>query len=101
MTYNIGDPVVKSRIQEQDNLVHQIWVMSSGLSQKLPRSYKAAMKSEAEMEWEKACKKEIKMLESMGVWEEKSLPVGKRVISTKWVFARKTNSAGQVTKHKS
>lgn len=40
------------------------------------------------------------MLKSMGVWEEKAILVGKQEISSKWVFARKHNSAGQVTKHK-
>lgn len=40
------------------------------------------------------------MLLSMGVWEEVTLPVLKRAVLSKWVFARKQDSSGRVTKHK-
>lgn len=100
-TYELGDTSVTTIIREQDGLVKQIWAMASGISQKLPRTYKAAMKSDEAELWQAACKKEIEMLISMGVWEEVALPDGKRVVSSKWVFARKQNSSGRVTKHKS
>lgn len=45
-TYKLGDSSVSAIIRDQDVLVKQIWEMSSGISQKLPRLYKAAMKSE-------------------------------------------------------
>lgn len=40
------------------------------------------------------------MLRKIGVWEEVRLPEGKRAVSSKWVFARKHDPNGRVTKHK-
>lgn len=49
-------------------------MMAAGLSQKLPRLYKLAMKSDEAELWSAACDKEIAMLRRMGVWKEVPLP---------------------------
>lgn len=76
-------------------------VLAAGISQELPRLYKLAMKSGEAESWIAACDKEIEMLRRMNVWDEVALLAGKRAASSKWVFARKTDSGGMVTKHKS
>lgn len=74
--------------------------MAAGLAQKLPRSYKLATKGDESEEWHRACDKEISMLRRMRVWEEVDLPTGKRAVSSKWVFNKKSNSDGVVTEYK-
>lgn len=59
------------------------------------------MKDEESVLWRAACEAEIKMLRSMGVWEEVPLPQGKRSVTSEWVFNRKVDTQGKVTKHKS
>lgn len=99
--YELKDDSITAIICGQDKLVRQIWAIPSGLSEKLPRLYKAEMKSQEADLWKAACQKEIDMLISMGVWEEVKLPASKRSVSSKWVFARKQDSGGRVIKHKS
>lgn len=100
VNYDLGDSAITSSIREQDELVKQVWALASGISQKLPRSYKMAMKGEEAELWDIACKKEIEMFESMGVWTEVALPAKKRAVTSKWVFARKLDSAGRIMKYK-
>lgn len=97
----IHDRMITQAVCEQDSMCVRVRVLAAGLSQKLPRSYKLAMKSEKCDEWRLACDKEIEMLRRMKVWEEVDLPDGKKAVSSKWVFNRKTNSDGVVTKYKS
>lgn len=59
------------------------------------------MKGVESEQWGAACDKEIEMLRRMKVWKEVELPTGKRAVSSKWVFGKKTNSDGVVTKYKS
>lgn len=75
---------ITKEIRGQDWLVKEIWVMVSGISGKLPKTFNAAMKSEESDLWKATCKKEIQMLKSMKLWEEFLLPAGKRAISRKW-----------------
>lgn len=99
MTYDLGDPAMTWSIRVQDELVSQIWAMALSISQKLPRSYKTVFKSVDADQWKEACERVIGMLTSMDVWEEVVLPARKRAILSKWVFAKKQNSSGQVTKY--
>lgn len=80
--------------------MQSVLVMAAGISQKLPRSYNTALKSNESELWRAACEREIKMLVSLGVWEEVQLPPGKRAVSSKWVFNRKSDANGVVVKHK-
>lgn len=100
VSYDLNDASISKQIREQDLLVQEVEAMAAGISQKLPRTYNAAMKSEESELWLKACQREIATLVSMGVWDEVSLPVGKRSVSSKWVFNRKCDANGAVTKYK-
>lgn len=85
VSYDLNNLSITRDIRDQDKLVAKIWAMASGISAKLPRSYNAAMKSEESELWKAACKKEMKMLVSMKVWEEVVLPPGKQAVLSKWV----------------
>lgn len=97
----IHDRNITQTVREQDSMCKTVRLLAAGIAQKLPRSYKLAMKSDESEEWRQACDKEIAMLRRMKVWEEVDLPDGKRAVSSKWVFNKKSNSDGVVTKYKS
>lgn len=100
VTYDLADRSTTKGLREQDRLVQEIWGMAAGIGSQLPRSFNAAMKSDESELWREACEKDINMLRSMKVWEKVSLPVGKRVVSSKWVSNRKHDANGRVFKHK-
>lgn len=96
----LDDSTITANMRKQDETTDNVRILAAGIAQKLPRSYKLAMKSDEAVHWKDACDKEINMLRKMKVWEEVILPPGKRAVSSKWVFSRKTNSDGIVTKRK-
>lgn len=100
VSYDLMDESISKVIRDQDGMVRDVMAMAAGISQKLPRTYNAAMKSDESDLWQAACQREIDMLRSMGVWEEVDLPDGKRAVSSKWVFNCKCNANGAVVKYK-
>ena len=51
-------------------------------------------------EWEKAIKAKLAQLKKMGTWRLVEKPKHTIPITNKWVFAKKRNKAGQLTKYK-
>ena len=51
-------------------------------------------------EWEKAIKTELDQLNQMGTWHLVEKPQGAVPIANKWVFTKKRNKEGQLTKYK-
>lgn len=100
VSYDLNDGTITRHIHDQDILVRDIWVMASGISEKRPRPFNAAMKGEDSELWKSACEKEIKMLREMKVWDEVHLPNGKRAVTSKWVINRKRDANGVITKYK-
>lgn len=60
-------------------------------SLKIPRSFPAAMRSPQSLEWQQACATELNALQRNHTWDLVDLPLGKPVISNKWVFDIKTS----------
>ena len=50
--------------------------------------------------WVKAMNEEVKSIEDNNTWSLVELPQGKKAIDVKWVYKVKTNSKGEVTRHK-
>lgn len=75
--------------------------MLAGISQELKSLHNAEIKSKNLALRDAACKQEIHILVSIGVWEEVNLPAQKCLVSRRWVFNRKHNGNCVVTKHKS
>ena len=65
-----------------------------------PKSYESAVSSDSASQWTQAMKEEINSLESRGTWEIIDRPANKPVVSCKWVYKLKVNSAGKVVCHK-
>jgi hypothetical protein len=61
---------------------------------------KEARKSNEWPEWEKAIQAELAQLKKMGTWKLVPKPKNMIPIANKWVFAKKRNKAGQLTKYK-
>lgn len=100
ISYELTDTSISKKIREKDSLVEGLMGIAAGISQKLPRTYNVAMKSNKSELWDAACKGEIMMLILMEVWEEVPLPAGKQVVSSKWVFNLKCEINSVVIKHK-
>ncbi|KAL0462570.1 UNVERIFIED_CONTAM: Retrovirus-related Pol polyprotein from transposon RE1 [Sesamum latifolium] len=66
-------------------------------SKQEPRTYLQASKDE---KWIAAMQQEIQALERSGTWEITTLPIGKRVISSRWVFKLKLNPNGSIERYK-
>lgn len=88
-------------IRNQDKDIEMVQALAAGLAGRLPRMYQEAVSGANGDEWLAACKKEIEMLTRLKVWDEVRLPAGQRAVSSKWVFAEKTNLGGEVIKRKS
>ena len=50
--------------------------------------------------WKRAMEEEVANLERLGTWERSDLPEGKQAIGCKWVFVRKRDSEGAVSRYK-
>ena len=62
-----------------------------------PDSY---VESSERNEWNEFMEVEFNSLVKNGIWDLVSLPKGKDVISTKWVYKTKYKSNGTIDKHK-
>lgn len=63
-----------------------------------PRSYKDSIKSPQAKQWAEACRKELKNIEDMGVWDVVDRPRDAPVVGGKWHFKIKYNLDGSVAK---
>jgi len=63
-------------------------------------SLKEARASPDWPEWEKAIQTELEQLRQMGTWKLVDKPVGAVPIANKWVFTKKRNKEGVLTKYK-
>jgi len=63
-------------------------------------SLKEAQESPEWPEWERAIHTELEQLRHMGTWKLVDKPVGAVPINNKWVFTKKRNKEGVLTKYK-
>ena len=63
-------------------------------------SLKEAQESPDWPEWEKAIQTKLEQLRRMGTWKLIDKPVGTMPIANKWVFTKKRNKEGVLTKYK-
>ena len=65
-----------------------------------PMNFDEATKSKNGGKWNEAMRSEINSLMSNGCWELTTLPKGKHLIKSKWVFKLKQNENGEIDKFK-
>jgi hypothetical protein len=65
-----------------------------------PKTYEEAMEGEERENWKAAMDEEIGTLRQMGTWELQELPAERKPIGCKWVFLKKRDEFGQVTRYK-
>lgn len=72
-------------------------VMTEAIDETLPSSFEEAEESEV---WMAAVEAELEVHRQNQTWEIVAKPMGQKTISTKWVFSKKRDSTGKVTRHK-
>lgn len=70
------------------------------VDEKVPSSYGDATSERHRNNWSKPIEEEISSLIENETWHEVDWPKGIRPLTTKWVFAVKTNKIGEVVRHK-
>lgn len=63
----------------------------------IPKTFDEAI---CDPKWKEAIEEELRALHKNGTWKITSLPKGKSVVSSKWVFTIKYNSDGSINKYK-
>ena len=66
----------------------------------LLRSYDEAIVGDEGEKWKAAMDEEINTLGKMGTWKLEDLPADRKPVGCKWVFLRKQDEHGQITKYK-
>jgi len=65
-----------------------------------PVDYHEAMDSAEASNWVVAMEEELKSLTTNKTWEITEIPPGRKTIGSKWVFKRKLNQYGKVSRYK-
>lgn len=68
-----------------------------------PKSYKQVMASPEQEQWKATIKAELNVLDKHRVWklvDRKTVKVGRKVLTGKWVFKRKRNADGETSRFK-
>jgi transposase InsO family protein len=60
-----------------------------------PRTFKQAIKSENAVEWQKAMKDEINAIERNQTWELVDVPKNKNIVGSKWVYKKKLDNGNE------
>ena len=90
--YPVSNYVSYTRMSPEYNLVIQAIMTVS-----IPKNVQEANSSN---EWRKAMNEEMEALEKNGTWEMGPLPVGKKLVGSRWVFTIKYHSDGLLARYK-
>ena len=86
--YPVSNYVSYTRMSPEYNRVIQTLMTIS-----IPKNVQEAISSN---EWKKAMDEEMEALEKNGTWEMGPLPVGRKLVGSRWVFTIKNHSDGSV-----
>ena len=90
--YPVSNYVSYTRMSPEYNRVIQTLMTIS-----VPKNVQEAISSN---EWKIAMDEEMEALEKNGTWEMGPLPVGKKLVGSRWVFTIKYHSDGSVARYK-
>jgi hypothetical protein len=105
---DISRPTESSKAREKANLAVESlekFVLEENFAFRaiedgLPKNYEEAIAGDEGKQWKAAMDEEIGTLGKMGTWELKELPLDRKAIGCKWVFAKKRDENGRVIKFK-
>ena len=90
--YPIGNFVSYSSISpEYNRIIQELMTVS------IPKNVREAM---ASTEWNQAMNEEMEALKKNDTWEMGPLPIGKKVVGSRWVFTIKYHSDGSIARYK-
>ena len=75
-------------------------LVNSSVATDDPKTLEEAMASPEWPEWENAIQTELDQLRVMGTWSLVNAPKNRKPVANKWVFIKKFNKDGQLTKYK-
>ena len=90
--YPIGNFVSYSSISPKYNRIIQ-----APMTVSIPKNVREAM---ASVEWNQAVNEEMEALKKNDTWEMGPLPIGKKVVGSRWVFTIKYHSEGSIAQYK-
>ena len=85
---------------DSNSIEHPFPVKQIGKELPIPSSYHEAVTCEYAHHWKKAIKSELDSLQEMSVFQVTALPIGRRPLTSKWVFTWKLDEHGIVQKAK-
>ena len=105
VTYNPELPRRSPRISKPpERLEYSAMLVTQSLMGNIdpdvPLSYEQAISSKEGDNWKQAMKDELKSLEENNTWKLVTLPPGHKTVSSKWVFAKKTDGNGNLVRYK-
>ena len=98
--YKPRDSGKEATTAEVANLVREIMLDVDPMDQEYPNSVAEARASPEWPEWEKAVKTELDMLSEKGTWQLVDLPPGRKAIGNRWVFTKKFDEHGNLSRYK-
>ncbi len=106
---NLNEDMNSDQVQEDEEEEESVPTQQSQVSGKRliyytihqePTSHKDAVKSPEKDQWNQAMDNEMESLKANDVWELTTLPPGKQVVGSKWVYKRKTGEDGGIPRYK-
>ena len=95
----LNDPFSDNEDNADEETLHTQYINAAEIGGDI-HSLVEARKSDEWPEWKSAIQAELNQLEEMGTWKLVDKPPGVTPIANKWVFAKKRDKMGQVTKFK-
>ena len=74
--------------------------LTKGTDDNLPLNYDEAISGKEGNQWKQAMDEEMENLKTMGTWVRTNLPKERAVVGCKWVYLRKRDEYGTITKYK-
>jgi Reverse transcriptase (RNA-dependent DNA polymerase) len=74
--------------------------LTKGTDEDLPLNYDEAISGKEGDKWKQAMDEEMENLKTMGTWVRTNLPKERTVVGCKWVYLRKRDEYGTITKYK-
>lgn len=65
-----------------------------------PSTYREAIRSDSQENWQRAMQEEIDSLKRHGTWKLVDLPPGRKAVKCKWVYKVKHNADGSIERYK-